>query len=42
VTSPLTTIIGDAEVNGLIQATRSGDGNDQTAIQVASKAKSRP
>lgn len=40
VTSTLTTIIGDAEVNGLIQATRSGDGNDQTAIQVASKAKS--
>lgn len=40
VTSSLTTIIGDAEVNGLIQATRSGDGNDQKAIQVASKAKS--
>lgn len=40
VTSELTTIIGDAEVNGLIQATRSSDGNDQTAIQVASKAKS--
>lgn len=40
VTSSLTTIIGDAEVNGLIQATRSGDGNDQTAVQVASKAKS--
>ncbi len=40
VTSSLTTIIGDAEVNGLIQATRSGDGNDQRAIQVASKAKS--
>lgn len=40
VTSPLTTIIGDAEVNGLIQATRSGDGNDQTAVQIASKAKS--
>lgn len=40
VTSSLTTIIGDAEVNGLIQATRSGDGNDQTAIQIASKAKS--
>lgn len=40
VTSGLTTIIGDAEVNGLIQATRSSDGNDQTAIQVASKAKS--
>jgi hypothetical protein len=40
VTSALTTILGDAEVNGLIQATRSGDGNDQRAVQVASKAKS--
>jgi hypothetical protein len=40
VTSELTTILGDAEVNGLIQSTRSSDGNDQTAIQVASKAKS--
>lgn len=40
VTSSLTSILGDAEVNGLIQATRSGDGNDQRAIQVASKAKS--
>jgi hypothetical protein len=40
VTSTLTTIIGDAEVNGLIQATRSSDGNDQKAVQVASKAKS--
>lgn len=40
VTSTLTTIMGDAEVNGLIQATRSGDGNDQTAIQIGSKAKS--
>jgi len=40
VTSNLTTIVGDAEVNGLIQATRSGDGNDQKAVQVASKAKS--
>lgn len=39
VTSTLTTIIGDAEVNGLIQATRSGDGNDQKAVQIASKAK---
>jgi len=39
VTSTLTTIIGDAEVNGLIQATRSGDGNDQKGTQVASKAK---
>jgi hypothetical protein len=36
----LTTILGNAKVNGLIQATRSGDGNDQTAIQIASKAKS--
>lgn len=40
VTSTLTTIIGDAEVNGLIRATRSGDGNDQAAVQIASKAKS--
>ena len=40
VTSSLTTIMGDAEVNGLIQATRSNMGNDQTAIQIASKAKS--
>ncbi len=40
VTSTLTTIMGDAEVNGLIQMTRSGDGNDQTAVQIASKAKS--
>lgn len=39
VTSSLTTLIGDAEVNGLIQATRS-DSVDQTAVQVASKAKS--
>lgn len=37
--SGLTTISGDAEVNGLIQATRSGDGNNQTAVQIASKAK---
>lgn len=37
-TSELTTLIGDAEVNGLIQATRSNI-VDQTAIQVASKAK---
>lgn len=37
--SGLTTILGDAEVNGLIQATRSGHGNDQTAVQIASKAK---
>lgn len=40
VTSLLTTIMGDAEVNGLIQMTRSSDGNDQTAVQIASKAKS--
>lgn len=40
ITSSLTTIMGNAEVNGLIQATRSGAGNDQTAIQIASKAKS--
>lgn len=40
VTSNLTTIMGDAEVNGLIQVTRSGDGNDQTVTQIASKAKS--
>lgn len=39
VTSELTTLIGDAEVNGLIQATRS-DFMDQTSVQVASKAKS--
>lgn len=39
VSSDLTTIIGDAEVNGLIQATRSGDGNDQKVTQVMSKAK---
>lgn len=40
VNSSLTTIIGDAEVNGLIQATRSNKGNDQKATQIASKAKS--
>lgn len=39
VTSSLTTLIGDAEVNGLIEATRS-DRVSQTAVQVASKAKS--
>jgi len=39
VTSNLTKIIGDAEVDGLIQATRSDD-NDQTGVQIASKAKS--
>lgn len=37
--SVLTTVIGDAEVNGLIEATRSTV-NDQTAVQIASKAKS--
>jgi hypothetical protein len=40
VTASLTTIMGDAEVNGLIQATRSSDGNDQTETQIGSKAKS--
>lgn len=40
VTASLTTIIGDAEVNGLIAATRNSSGNNQTAIQIASKAKS--
>ncbi len=39
VTSSLTSIIGDASVNGLIQATRSAQ-NDQEAVQIASKAKS--
>ena len=39
VTASLTTIMGDAEVNGLIQATRSNV-NDQTAVQIGSKAKS--
>ena len=39
VTSSLTTLIGDAEINGLIEATRSNI-NDQRAIQVMSKAKS--
>lgn len=39
VNSNLTSIIGDAEVNGLIQATRSAS-TDQEATQVASKAKS--
>lgn len=39
VTSSLTTLIGDAEINGLIQATRSNY-TDQKAIQIASKAKS--
>jgi hypothetical protein len=39
VNSNLTTIVGDAEVNGLVQATRSGE-TDQEATQIASKAKS--
>lgn len=39
ITSSLTTIVGDAEVNGLIIATRS-DKQDQVGIQIASKAKS--
>ena len=39
VSSTLTTLIGDAEVNMLIQATRSGV-NDQKGTQIASKAKS--
>jgi len=39
VTANLTTLVGDAEVNGLIQATRSNI-NDQKAAQIASKAKS--
>jgi len=38
VTSSLTTILGDAEVNGLIQSTRSNI-TDQAATQIASKAK---
>jgi len=38
-TSSLTTIVGDAEVNGLIQATRSNF-QDQRATQVQAKAKS--
>jgi len=38
-TTSLTTLVGDAEVNGLIQATRSNI-NNQKAVQVASKAKS--
>lgn len=40
VTSTLTSILGDAEVNSLVAATRSGDGNDQVAVQVGSKSKS--
>jgi len=33
----LTTLIGQADVNNLIQETRSSDGNDQTGVQLASK-----
>lgn len=42
VTTPLTTLIGDAEVNGLQQAQRIGrnGGNDLVAQNIASKAKS--
>jgi HK97 family phage major capsid protein len=39
VTAGLTTLLGDAELNGLIEATRSNK-QDQRAAQVASKAKS--
>jgi hypothetical protein len=39
VNADLTTIIGDAEINGLIQATRS-DHTNQESAQIASKAKS--
>ena len=39
VTSVLTSILGDAEVNGLVQATQSAE-TDQTAQQIASKTKS--
>jgi hypothetical protein len=38
ITTGLTTIIGDAEVNNLIQSTRSGQ-TDQKAAQIMSKAK---
>lgn len=39
ITAALTTILGDAEMNGLIQATRSNI-QPQKALQIASKAKS--
>ncbi|MCK5019941.1 MAG: hypothetical protein KAS32_22995, partial [Candidatus Peribacteraceae bacterium] len=39
ISSSLTKIIGDAEIDGMIQVTRSGI-NDQTGTQIASKAKS--
>ena len=35
-----TTVIGDAEMNGLVQACSLGDGVDQQAIEISSKAKS--
>ncbi len=38
ITAGLTTILGDAEVNGMIQATRSNV-QSQKAVQIASKAK---
>ena len=38
VNTALTSILADAEVNGLIQATRSNP-NDQASVQIASKAK---
>lgn len=40
VTASLTTIMGDAEVNEMLANTRSGNGIDQEAAQIASKAKS--
>jgi hypothetical protein len=39
VTATLTTLIADAELNNLVQSQLSSDGNDQKALQVASKAK---
>tara|TARA_R110002051_G_scaffold321716_1_gene410174 strand:- start:376 stop:1341 length:966 start_codon:yes stop_codon:yes gene_type:complete len=39
-TVSLITLMGDAEVNGLIEMTRSSEGNNQTAVQIGSKAKS--
>jgi hypothetical protein len=39
VTTSLTTLIGDADINNLINTTRSDQGNDQTGYQIASKAK---
>ena len=40
VTTGLTTLLGQAEVNQLIEKTRSGSGNKQSAVQIASKSKS--